>query len=42
MQASEEAVIGALLAGETMVGIDGRRSSDLPGEQVAAIFAGCG
>jgi D-aminopeptidase len=39
VQATEEAVVNALIAAETMVGADGRRSPGLPGEQVAALFA---
>lgn len=42
VQATEEAVVGALVAGETTVGIDGHRSPGLPNEQVAAVFAGRG
>ena len=40
MQASEEAVVSALVAAETTVGIDGHRSPGLPNEQLAALFAG--
>jgi L-aminopeptidase/D-esterase-like protein len=39
VQASEEAVVAALVAGETTVGIDGHRSPGLPSERVAALFA---
>jgi D-aminopeptidase len=39
VQASEEAVIGALVAAETMVGIDGHRSPGMPNEQIAALFS---
>jgi len=38
VQATEEAVVGALVAGETMVGIDGHRSPGLPNDEVAALF----
>ena len=42
MQATEEAVVSALVAAETTVGVDGRRSPGLPNEQVAALFAAGG
>jgi D-aminopeptidase len=42
VQAAEEAVVCALVAGETTVGIDGHRSPGLPNEQVAALFAARG
>ncbi len=40
VQATEEAVVSALVAAETTVGIDGHVSPGLPNEQVAALFAG--
>ena len=40
MQATEEAVVSALVAADTTVGIDGHVSPGLPNEQVAALFAG--
>jgi len=39
VQSTEEAVVSALVAAETMVGIDGHRSPGLPNDQVAALFA---
>jgi L-aminopeptidase/D-esterase-like protein len=42
VQATEEAVVSALVAAETTVGVDGHLSPGLPNEQVAALFAGRG
>ncbi len=42
VQATEEAVVSALVAAETTVGIDGHRSPGLPSDQVAALFPGRG
>jgi L-aminopeptidase/D-esterase-like protein len=40
VQATEEAVVNALVANEDMTGRDGRRSPALPRERVAALLAG--
>ncbi len=40
VQATEEAVVSALVAAETTVGIDGHLSPGMPNDQVAALFAG--
>ncbi len=42
VQATEEAVVNALVAAETTVGIDGHRSPALPHEDVSALFASLG
>jgi D-aminopeptidase len=39
VQATEEAVANALVAGEDMTGRDGHRSPGLPRDQVARLFA---
>ena len=38
VQATEEAIINALIAGETMTGINGTTSSAIPHEQVRDIL----
>ena len=39
MQASEEAVVNALVANEDMTGRDGRRTPALPRDRVAGLLA---
>lgn len=38
IDATEEAVVNAMLAAETMVGVDGLRAHRLPGDRVLAAF----
>jgi L-aminopeptidase/D-esterase-like protein len=38
VQATEEAIVNALLAGETMVGVDGRTVYGLPSERLMSVL----
>ena len=40
VQATEEAVVNAMVAAETVIGINGFRVSELPEDQVRKIFTG--
>ena len=39
MQATEEAIVNAMVGAETVIGASGFRVSEMPEEQVRALFA---